>query len=392
MLKVSIITACYNSASTIRNTLDSVVNQDYQNVEYIIIDGASSDNTVEIVNSYGNRISKISSGTDGGIYPALNKGISMASGDIIALLHSDDFYTHPKVISNMVALIESNGCDAVYADLQYVNYDNTNRIIRHWKSGNYSDGLFLSGWMPPHPTLFVKKSVYDTYGVFNTSLQSAADYEFMLRVIHKHKIKVAYLPEVIVKMRVGGKSNENLKNRIRANEEDRKAWEINEIKPRWYTLYMKPIRKITQWILKYNLIKMNYWLIKSEPFKYSWDTFVKDGKTFWDGVRNYAARNNLKAMKKGDLAFFYHSNEGLEIVGIAKVVKEAYQDPTTKETAWVAVELTPFKKLKKAVSLSTIKSDPVLQKMDLVRLSRLSVGTVKADEFAKILLLSETKI
>ena len=137
---------------------------------------------------------------------------------------------------------------------------------------------------------------------------------------------------------------------------------------------------------------MNYWLIKSEPFKYSWDTFEKDRKTFWDGVRNYAARNNLKAMKKGDLAFFYHSNEGLEIVGIAKVVKEAYQDPTTKETAWVAVDFAPHKKLKKAVSLTTIKSDPVLQKMDLVRLSRLSVGTVKPDEFAKILLLSETKI
>ena len=137
---------------------------------------------------------------------------------------------------------------------------------------------------------------------------------------------------------------------------------------------------------------MNYWLIKSEPFKYSWDQLSKDKKIMWDGVRNYAARNNLKAMKKGDLAFFYHSNEGLEIVGIAKVVKEHYQDPTTSEVAWVAVDFAPFKKLKKGVSLSQIKDDPLLKEMDLVRLSRLSVGSVKPFEFDRIIALSETKI
>lgn len=136
---------------------------------------------------------------------------------------------------------------------------------------------------------------------------------------------------------------------------------------------------------------MNYWLIKSEPFKYSWEQFSKDKKCVWDGVRNYAARNNLKAMKKGDLALFYHSNEGMEIVGIAKVVKEFYQDPTTAETAWVAVDFTPFKALKKPVSLAQIKADKLLENMDLVRLARLSVGTVKEFEFDRILALSETK-
>jgi hypothetical protein len=136
---------------------------------------------------------------------------------------------------------------------------------------------------------------------------------------------------------------------------------------------------------------MNYWLIKSEPFKYSWEQFSKDKKCVWDGVRNYAARNNLKAMKKGDLALFYHSNEGMEIVGIAKVVKEFYQDPTTTETAWVAVDFTPFKALKKPVSLAQIKADKLLENMDLVRLARLSVGTVKEFEFDWILALSETK-
>jgi len=136
---------------------------------------------------------------------------------------------------------------------------------------------------------------------------------------------------------------------------------------------------------------MNYWLIKSEPSAYSWQQFKKDKKTAWTGVRNYAARNNLRDMKKGDLAFFYHSNEGIEIVGIAKVVKEAYQDPTTKETAWLAVDVAPFKDFKKPVSLEQIKKEPLLEKMDLVRISRLSVGKVTAAEFDKICLMSGEK-
>lgn len=134
---------------------------------------------------------------------------------------------------------------------------------------------------------------------------------------------------------------------------------------------------------------MNYWLVKSEPFKYSWEQLVKDKVTIWDGVRNYAARNNLKAMKKGDQAFFYHSNEGLHIVGIAKIHKEHFQDPSTKEEAWVAVELAPFKALKKPVSLAEIKAAPKLKTMELLRLSRLSVSKVSADEFNEILKMSE---
>ena len=136
---------------------------------------------------------------------------------------------------------------------------------------------------------------------------------------------------------------------------------------------------------------MNYWLVKSEPFKYSWEKFLKDKKAVWDGVRNYAARNNMRAMKKGDLVFFYHSNEGLNIVGIAKVVKEAYQDPTTDDTAWSVVEIAPFKTLKRPVSLAEIKADKQLEEIQLVRLSRLSVAAIKVEEFDRILALSETK-
>jgi len=136
---------------------------------------------------------------------------------------------------------------------------------------------------------------------------------------------------------------------------------------------------------------MNYWLVKSEPFKYSWEQFEKDKKTFWDGVRNYQARNNLKSMKKGDLVLWYHSNEGKEVVGIAKVVKEFYQDPTTEDTNWVVVDLAPFKKLKKTVTLEQIKEDNRLQNIALVRQGRLSVSSLKAEEFDAILDLSETK-
>lgn len=245
-MKVSIITITYNSELTLVDTINSVLNQTYQDIEYIIVDGKSTDKTLSIIDSYKEKISKFISEKDKGLYDALNKGISMATGDIIGIIHSDDFYTSNNVIENIVNTFKVNQADAVYADLYYVDKDDTNNIHRKWKSGNYKHGMFLNGWMPPHPTFFVKKSVYEKYGSFNLKLVSAADYELMLRFIHKHQIKLAYLPEFIIKMRVGGKSNVSLKNRIRANNEDRKAWKINGLKPRFYTLYAKPLRKIIQ--------------------------------------------------------------------------------------------------------------------------------------------------
>lgn len=245
-MKVSIITITYNSAETLRDTIESVVNQSYPDIEYIIVDGLSKDNTLSIVDEYKGKITKVVSEKDHGLYDALNKGIKLATGDIIGLIHSDDFYTHSNVIGNVVKTITEQGADAVYADLYYVDKDDTSRIFRKWKSGNYKHGMFLNGWMPPHPTFFVKRVVYEKYGFFNLQLKSAADYELMLRFIHKHQIKLAYLPEFIIKMRVGGKSNVTLRNRIRANQEDRKAWKINGLTPRVYTLYAKPLRKIIQ--------------------------------------------------------------------------------------------------------------------------------------------------
>lgn len=246
MLKVSIITITYNSEATLEDTLKSVLNQTYKNIEYIIVDGKSTDGTLTIIDAYKSNIAKVVSEKDKGLYDALNKGITMATGDVIGILHSDDFYTSNTVIEKVVQTLSENNSDAVYADLYYVDKNNTDNIFRKWKSGNYKHGMFVSGWMPPHPTFFAKRGCYQSFGSFNLNLVSAADYELMLRFIHKHKIKLAYLPEFIIKMRVGGKSNVSLKNRIRANNEDRKAWKINGLKPHFYTLYAKPLRKIIQ--------------------------------------------------------------------------------------------------------------------------------------------------
>jgi glycosyltransferase involved in cell wall biosynthesis len=247
-LKISIITVTYNSASTIEQTIQSVLNQSYTNIEYIIVDGVSTDGTLDILNRYKSQIHKIVSEKDKGIYDALNKGIDLATGDVIGILHSDDFYMSSNVIENVANSFNQNQCDALYANLYYVDKDDTDKIKRKWHSGNYTDGAFLNGWMPPHPTFFVKKEIYNKLGKFNLQFATAADYELMLRFIHKNKIKLTYLNEFIVKMRIGGKSNDTIKSRLTANLDDRKAWEVNGLKPRFYTLYLKPLRKIFQFL------------------------------------------------------------------------------------------------------------------------------------------------
>ena len=245
-MKISIITVTYNSALTVEQTIRSVIEQSYKDIEYIIVDGQSTDDTLKIVEKYKNRISHLVSEKDNGLYDALNKGISLASGDVIGMLHSDDFYMDHNVIEKYAGLFLKENPDAVYSDLYYVDKEHTEKIVRKWKSGNYPSGGFINGWMPPHPTFFVKKKLYNQFGKFNLDFKSAADYELMLRFIQKHKIKLAYLPEFTVKMRVGGKSNVSVQNRIHANQEDRRAWEINGLKPRFYTLVLKPFRKILQ--------------------------------------------------------------------------------------------------------------------------------------------------
>ena len=249
-MKVSIITIAYNSAETIEDTINSIVTQNYSNLEYIIIDGGSTDKTLSIVDKFKDSITTIVSEPDKGIYDAMNKGVQNATGDIVGILNSDDIYADNKVVSRIVEAIGNK--DSIYADLVYVDRDNTDKVTRYWKSGKYRKGIFKSGWMPPHPTFFIKKSCYNQYGTYNLQLKSAADYELMLRMLHKHNISVAYLPVVITKMRVGGQSNATLVNRIKANKEDKLAWSINDLKPGPLTLIMKPARKISQFFKKGN--------------------------------------------------------------------------------------------------------------------------------------------
>jgi len=248
-MKVSIITATFNSETTVLDTLHSVRKQAGVEVEHIVIDGASRDSTVSLVRQFSNEI-KLISEQDAGIYDAMNKGIGIATGDVIGILNSDDFYAGGDVLQQVVSAFRNSSCDAVYGDLQYVSKEDPSRVTRSWRAGPYRQGAFKWGWMPPHPTFFVRRHVYENFGKFNLDMKTAADYEIMLRFIHKHGIKLAYIPSVLVKMRTGGASNASLNNRIRANREDRRAWACNGLQPFWFTLYLKPVRKISQFILK----------------------------------------------------------------------------------------------------------------------------------------------
>jgi glycosyltransferase involved in cell wall biosynthesis len=266
-MKVSIITVSYNSAKTIGDTISSVRKQSYNNIEYIIVDGNSTDGTIEIVKQFVDakqdsakdvsqgRSEGASQGVvttflcerDKGIYDAMNKGLALATGDIIGVLNSDDFYCADDVIEQVVRAFQENETDCLYGDLNYVDPIDTSKIIRKWRSGSYRKANFLNGWMPPHPTFFVKKSCYERFGKFDTQFKSAADYELMLRFLFKELCSAQHLSAVMIHMRAGGVSNVSLKNRIRANREDRLAWKINGLKPKWFTLMRKPLSKLKQY-------------------------------------------------------------------------------------------------------------------------------------------------
>lgn len=248
-MKISVITICYNSAHSIGDAIQSVLAQTYPNVEYIVVDGKSKDTTVEVIKSFGSGISKFVSEPDKGIYDALNKGIKMATGDVIGFMHSDDLYANNEILTKVAALFEKEKTDSVYGDLEYVYKDDTSKVLRYWKSGAFSIPKLRMGWMPPHPTFYVKREVYEKYGLFNINLKISADYDTMLRFLGKHHITTAYLPEVMVRMRVGGASNRSLKNIIRKSKEDYQAIKDNSFGS-IFTLIFKNLRKITQFIAK----------------------------------------------------------------------------------------------------------------------------------------------
>ncbi len=248
-MKISIITSVYNNASTIEDAIKSVLSQTYTNIEYIVVDGASKDGTTEIIRKYENQISKFVSEKDKGIYDGLNKGVDLATGDVIAFLHSDDIYENENVIADVVKLFETTNTDSIYGDLVYVDKNDTNKIFRYWKSGEYTFKKLCNGWMPPHPTFFVKREFYEKYGKFDLSYGIAADYDFMLRMLGKYKITTAYLPKVLYKMRVGGASNRSIKNIIQKSQEDIKALKNNGIGG-LHTIILKNLSKIPQFLKK----------------------------------------------------------------------------------------------------------------------------------------------
>ena len=244
-MKISLITATFNSSLTVTDTLQSVAKQTHPDIEHIIIDGNSSDETLDIIKKFPH-VQKVVSEKDKGIYDAMNKGITLASGDIIGIINSDDYYANERVIEKIAAAFNDQSIDMVYGDMQYIDKNNSSKIIRNWKAGEYSASAFYYGWMPPHPTLFVRKKIYDQVGLFNITLKSSADYELMIRLFVKHQFNSRYLPELLVKMRAGGFSNASFANRLRANKEDHLAWKLNGLRPAILTRFLKPIRKIFQ--------------------------------------------------------------------------------------------------------------------------------------------------
>lgn len=244
-MKVSIITVCLNSAETIEETIKSVINQDYEHIEYNIIDGGSIDGTPNILARYQNQIQNIISEPDNGPYAAMNKGIKLSTGEVVAFLNSNDVYADNTILRKMVEFICHNDLDAAYGDLVYVDHNNTNRVTRFWKTGEYKSGTFRYGWVIPHPTFFCRRRFFEELGYFNEEFQVAADFELMLRFVEKHHIKVGYLPQTVARMRTGGKANV-LRGMIRGNWEIIQSFRLNNLHVSPWFLIAKPATKISQ--------------------------------------------------------------------------------------------------------------------------------------------------
>jgi len=228
-MKISVITAVYNAKDTIADAIESVLAQDYPDIEHIIVDGASTDGTVEILNDYKVRLAVLVSEPDNGIYDALNKGIKHATGDVVGFLHADDLFADGTILSKIAAAFSDGGCDATYGDLVYVRKLEPDKVIRYWQSGDYSVNRLKHGWMPPHPTFYARRYVYEQHGGFDTSFRIAADYDCMLRFLARAKVRCAYIPHVLVKMRLGGESNRSLRNILQKSTEDYQALRRNGV-------------------------------------------------------------------------------------------------------------------------------------------------------------------
>lgn len=245
MTEFSIVTPSLNSARVIGRCIDSVANQSIK-AEHVVIDGNSTDQTQAIIEASASNIRLIRQ-TPHGIYPAINAGVSACNGEIIGILHADDFYCSTDVLEQVATVFKNAAIDACYGDLCYVDASETSRVVRYWRSGAFDKSRFMHGWMPPHPTFFVRRKCYEAFGLYRTDLGTSADYEMTLRLLVKHGVQAAYIAKVLVYMRTGGASNASLRARINANRMDRRAWKVNELRPYPWTFIAKPVRKIGQW-------------------------------------------------------------------------------------------------------------------------------------------------
>ncbi|HZL12388.1 MAG TPA: glycosyltransferase family 2 protein [Prolixibacteraceae bacterium] len=250
-MRISIITATYNSIQHLPDVLESIRQQTYQNIEYIVIDGGSTDGTVEYLKQ-SNLVTQIISEPDEGIYDALNKGIRMATGELIGFLHSDDLFASPQTLENIVHAFKEDKeeISVIYGDLVFIDQQNTTKVVRYWKSQPFKRALLQRGWMPPHPTIFLRREVYEKHGLFNINLKCAADYDYILRVFRDTTLKIVYLPEVITKMRMGGMSTGGIKNLINKKKEDYWVLKHNNMPYPLWILFAKNVSKIPQLILR----------------------------------------------------------------------------------------------------------------------------------------------
>ena len=245
-MKVSIVTVVYNGAATLATAIDSVAQQDYPDIEYIIVDGASQDDSVKVAQQYPETVSKLISEPDQGIYDAMNKGIGMATGDIVGILNADDLYADSSVISAVVQGIQESGADTLIGDLVFVPAENLEKVVRFYSAKSFSLDRFEKGDMPPHPTFFVKRELYKRLGNFNTDFRITSDFDLMLRFLYIAKVSFVYLPKVMVKMRMGGLTNSGLSSKIKLNREIHKSLNANGIPTSIFKIYSKYFTKIFQ--------------------------------------------------------------------------------------------------------------------------------------------------
>ncbi len=248
-MKLSIVTAVFNRAETIADALSSVQAQSHAPLEHVIQDGGSSDGTVGIIKAHETEETHLVSEPDRGIYDAINKGISRASGDVVGLMHSDDFFAHDRVLERVAEMFKNPDIEGVYGDLDYVSASNPSKVIRHWRSGPYNRAQLRRGWMPPHPTLYLRRQVFEEWGLYDSAFQIAADYDAMLRYLWTGNVRLAYLPEVLVKMRVGGESNRSLGRLLQKSREDYAALRRNGVGGAG-ALFFKNAIKLQQFIIR----------------------------------------------------------------------------------------------------------------------------------------------